>query len=112
MDRGEIWYANLSPSAGREQAGRHPVLIVSPRGFNKGGMPLVCPITTVGNASRMKGFSVNLQGAGTATTGVVQVDQLRSLDMVGRGGKQDRDRDKVPDDLMAEVLAKIAVLVT
>lgn len=108
MERGEIWHCDLSPAAGREQKGRHYVLIVSPRAFNKGGVPLICPITTVGNYRRMRGFAVNLQGAGTGVTGVVQVDQLRVLDMVARNGKP--SGDKVPDDIMEEVLAKVATI--
>lgn len=110
MERGEIWHVDLTPSAGREQAGHHPVLIVSPRAFNRGGVPLICPITTIGTASRMRGFAVNLQDAGTATTGVIQVDQLRALDMNARKGKQNRDRDKVPDFIMQEVQAKMAAI--
>lgn len=108
MERGEIWHVDLTPAAGREQRGRHYVLIISPRAFNKGGVPLVCPITTVGNASRMKGFAVTLQGAGTGVTGVIQVDQLRALDMAARNGTA--SGESVPDFIMDEVLARLAVL--
>lgn len=108
MDRGEIWHCDLSPSAGREQKGPHYVLIISPSGFNKGGVPLVCPITTVGNYSRMKGFAVSLAVAGTGVTGVVQVDQLTALDMIARKGRS--TGEKVPPYVMDEVLEKIAVI--
>lgn len=108
MDRGEIWHCDLSPAAGREQKGAHYVLIISPRGFNRGGVPLVCPITTVGNSSRMRGFAVNLQGAGTGVTGVIQVDQLTALDMMARKGKF--SGDVVPDFIMQEVLVKIGLI--
>lgn len=104
MDRGEIWFLDLSPSAGRER----PVLIVSPGSFNRSGMALVAPITTVGNASRMRGFAVSLVNAGTAVTGVVQVDQIKVVDMSARNARPSRDRDKVPADIMADVLARIA----
>jgi mRNA-degrading endonuclease toxin of MazEF toxin-antitoxin module len=108
MDRGEIWHCDLSPSAGREQKGPHYVLIISPSGFNKGGVPIVCPITTVGNSSRMKGFAVSLSGAGTSVTGVVQVDQLTALDMVARKGRS--TREKVPPYIVEDVLEKIAAI--
>jgi mRNA-degrading endonuclease toxin of MazEF toxin-antitoxin module len=109
MERGEIWHCDLSPSAGREQRGPHYVLIVSPRQFNRGGVPIVCPITTVGNTSRMRGFAVSLQGAGTGVTGVIQVDQLGALDMTARKGKP--SGDIVPDFIMDDVLSRIATLV-
>jgi mRNA-degrading endonuclease toxin of MazEF toxin-antitoxin module len=108
VERGEIWHCDLSPAAGREQRGPHYVLIISPRAFNKGGVPLVCPITTVGNSSRMRGFAVNLSGTGTGVTGVIQVDQLTALDMMARKGKP--TDDKVPDYVLDEVLGKIATI--
>ncbi|WIY52260.1 type II toxin-antitoxin system PemK/MazF family toxin [Devosia sp. YIM 151766] len=110
MERGEIWYIDLSPAAGREPQGRHPVLVISPRAFNRSGMALVAPITTIGKASRMRGFAVNLQGAGTATTGVIQCDAIRVVDMVQRNARQDRDRDAVPPDILDDVLARIATI--
>jgi len=46
--RGEVWLADLSPSRGREQDGRRPVLIVSPDAFNFGpaGLVIAVPFTT------------------------------------------------------------------
>jgi mRNA-degrading endonuclease toxin of MazEF toxin-antitoxin module len=72
-------------------------------------MPIVCPITTVGTASRMKGFAVNLQGAGTGVTGVIQVEQIKAVDIVARRGRS--TGESVPDFIMDEVLAKLAPLV-
>lgn len=46
--RGEIWWADLSPVRGHEQAGCRPVLIVSVDRFNAGGSSLavIAPITS------------------------------------------------------------------
>jgi len=109
MERGDIWHCDLSPSAGREQRGPHYVVIVSPKVFNRGGVPIVCPITTASNTSRMKGFAVKLTGAGTGVTGVIQVDQLCALDMTARRGKP--AHEKVPDFIMDEVLEVVGALV-
>lgn len=104
---GEIWWLNMSPSAGREQRGPHPALCLSAFKFNRAtGLAFFAPITTVGNASRGSGFAVSLTGAGTETTGVVQVDQVRSFDWRDRGGRQ--SRDTVPAALLAEVLERFA----
>jgi mRNA interferase MazF len=50
VSRGEIWYANLDPTRGHEQAGHRPVLIVSTNMFNHGPASLVIaiPLTTKG----------------------------------------------------------------
>jgi mRNA interferase MazF len=46
--RGEIWWAELDPVIGREQAGRRPVVIVSSNDFLEtgAGRAAIVPITT------------------------------------------------------------------
>lgn len=45
---GEVWYGDLDPTVGHEQAGRRPVLVVSPDAFNQSrlGLTFVVPITS------------------------------------------------------------------
>jgi mRNA-degrading endonuclease toxin of MazEF toxin-antitoxin module len=106
MKRGEIWLVGLDPSAGHEQKGRRPVLIVSPEAFNQlTKVPVVLPITSGGDFARTAGFAVPLTGAGTQTTGVVRCDQPRALDLRARGGKK---LEKIPTEIMEEVLARLA----
>ncbi len=106
MERGDIYLVGLDPSAGHEQQGRRPVLIVSPGAFNRvTRVPVVVPITSGGAFARTAGFAVPLLGAGTQTTGVVRCDQPRALDLAARGGKR---LERVPDPIMDEVLAKLA----
>jgi mRNA-degrading endonuclease toxin of MazEF toxin-antitoxin module len=98
---------NMSPSAGKEQKGPHPALCLSAFAFNKAtGFAFFAPVTTVGNASRGNGFAVSLSGAGTETTGVIQIDQIRSFDWRERGGR--RSDDRVPDAIVLEVLERFA----
>jgi len=108
MERGDIYLVSLDPSAGHEQQGRRPVLIVSPGAFNRmTQVPIVLPITTGGNFARTAGFAVTLMGAGTQTTGVVRCDQPRTLDLKARGG---RKVEQAPPAIMDEVLAKLAAI--
>jgi mRNA interferase MazF/mRNA interferase ChpB len=97
----------MHPSAGKEQRGRHAGLILSGWQFNRAtGFAFIAPITTVGNASRGSNFAVTLSGAGTATTGVVQVDQVKSMDW--RGRNPEKSKDTVPNELLLEVLERFA----
>lgn len=106
---GEIWWLDMQPSAGKEQRGRHAGLILSDYRFNMAtGFAFIAPITTTGNASRGGGFSVSLTGAGTAATGIIQIDQIKSMDWRNRNAE--KSRDKVPDDIMAEVLERFATI--
>lgn len=108
MERGDIYLVALDPTAGHEQQGRRPVLIVTPGAFNRlTHTPVVLPITGGGNFARTAGFAVSLTGAGTQTTGVVRCDQPRALDIAARHG---RKLEAVPPEIIDEVLARLAPL--
>ena len=103
MQRGDIWLVSLDPTAGHEQQGTRPVLIVSPAPFNRlTGTPVVLPIAT-----RRRGFAVSLAGAGTRTTGVIRCDQPRALDLAARNGKR---LETVPEHIAEDVLARLAAI--
>ena len=108
MERGDIYLVSLDPTAGHEQKGRRPVLVISPGKFNRvTGVPVVLPITTGGSFARTAGFAVSLAGAGTRTTGVVRCDQPRALDLRARGAKK---LETVPAPIIDEVLSKVGPL--
>jgi mRNA interferase ChpB len=53
VKRGDIYLVDLDPTAGREQQGSRPVLVVSPTEFNEAtNLPVVCPITNGGDFAR------------------------------------------------------------
>ncbi|MGO8847650.1 MAG: type II toxin-antitoxin system PemK/MazF family toxin [Methylocella sp.] len=108
MERGDIYLVSLDPTAGHEQQGTRPVLVVSPVAFNRlTKTPVVLPITTGGSFARTAGFAVPLAGAGTKTTGVIRCDQPRALDLGARNG---RKLESAPPAIVDEVLAKLAPL--
>ena len=108
MERGDIYRVSLDPTAGHEQQGTRPVLIVSPGPFNRvTRAPIVLPITSGGNFARTHGFAVSLEGTGTKTTGVVRCDQPRALDLAARHG---RKLESVPAAVMDEVMARLTAI--
>jgi mRNA interferase ChpB len=108
MERGDIYLVSLDPTAGHEQQGHRPVLVISPSRFNRlTGVPVVLPITTGGGFARTAGFAVSLMGAGTRTTGVIRCDQPRALDLRARKAKK---LEAVPDHIIDEVLSKVSPL--
>jgi mRNA interferase ChpB len=103
MKRGDIYMVTLEPTAGREQQGHRPVLIVSPTKFNEATkLPVIVPITNAGAFARRIGFAVPITGI--KTTGVVRCDQPRVLDLQARSG---RKVDSLPPELLQEVLARV-----
>ena len=106
MERGDVYIVSLDPTAGHEQQGKRPVLVISPGKFNRlTGVPIVLPITGGGGFARTAGFAVSLMGAGTQTTGVVRCDQPRALDLRARAAKK---LETVPGHVIEEVLSKVS----
>jgi mRNA-degrading endonuclease toxin of MazEF toxin-antitoxin module len=106
--RGDIVRLDFDPSAGHEQQGTRPALVLSPQAFNAFGMALACPVTRGGAFARGRAWTVALTGAGLATNGVVLCNQVRTLDW-----KAWRAQfiEAVPPDLIADVLARVATLI-
>jgi len=104
-DRGDLVWVSSSPQRGREQAGRRPALVLSPKGYNRRiGLALVCPVT-----SRVKGYPFEVRlPEGSAAAGVVLCDQLRSLDWRARRfARAGRVPPATTEDASARVLPLI-----
>mgnify|MGYP000939999369 CR=1 FL=1 len=106
MKRGDIYLVSLDPTAGHEQRGSLPVLVVSPAEFNEvTKLPVILPITNGSEFARRLGFAVPVTGI--KTTGIVRCDQPRVIDLAARHA---RKVDTLPESIMDEVLAKVATL--
>lgn len=79
--KGDIVWVYLKDQIGYEQQGRRPALVVSNDLFNqKTGMAFLCPIT-----SSEKGYPFHLKiTKSEKTSGVVMVDQIKSVDIISR----------------------------
>src|SRR3954453_9876042 len=81
-DSGDLIWLSFSPQAGREQAGRRPALVLSPRSYNaKVGLCLACPVT---HHAKGYAFEVALPD-GLPVQGVVLADHVKSADWRERG---------------------------
>src|SRR6185369_11041804 len=81
--RGELWLADLGSSAGHEQAGRRPVLVLSVDGFNQGksGLIVVVPLTSkVAKSQHIPAhIPINPPEGGLKTPSVILCDQVRTI---------------------------------
>ena len=103
-DTGDFIWLMFDPQAGREQAGRRPALVLSPRIYNaKSGLALLCPIT-----SQIQGYPFEVQvPEGHGITGVILADHVTSADWkVRRAARLGR----CPGVILEEVRAKLAPL--
>lgn len=76
-DVGHIVWLSLDPQAGREQAGRRPFLVLTPKAYNdKTSLVVGCPVT-----SRSKGYPFEVALTPQANIrGVILADHIKSLD--------------------------------
>ena len=97
--KGDFIALTFDPQSGHEQKGRRPALVVSKTIFNqKTGLAYVCPIT---QAERNVPLHVRLP-EGCTLSGVVMVDQMKSVDFISRKAKF---IEKAPTDVLNEALA-------
>lgn len=83
--KGDFVTLTFDPQSGHEQRGRRPALVVSNDLFNKHtGLCIACPVT---NARRDYPFHVTIP-EGCEVTGVVMVEQVKSIDFRARNVKR------------------------
>ena len=105
--RGDIVMVNLDPTAGHEQKGTRPALVLSASAFNVLGVALVAPITQGGDFARHAGFASPLSGAGTMTQGVALINQIRMLDLEARLAMR---VETVPEHVVDDALARLRAI--
>ena len=101
--RGEIYFVNLNPVVGREQAGRRPVLILSIDSINK--LPLVITVIVGTKGENIpRDFPTNVRvtsvESGLPMETVFLCFQIRSLDP---NRFQDAPAGKLSDETMQRV---------
>ena len=102
--RGDLVWVTLDPTAGHEQAGRRPALVITPGAYNRTRrLAIMCAIT-----SKVKGggFEIALP-SGLSINGVVLADQVRNLAWRERGVEY---AGHVPAAVLDEVLGKLSAL--
>jgi mRNA interferase MazF len=103
--QGDFIPLNFDPQAGHEQAGRHPALVLSPSIYNqRSGMATVCPITNT-----VRGYPLEVAIPENHLTGVILIDQIKSVDWRARGAKF---LAHCPKDAFVQVQSKRRVLLT
>ena len=83
--KGDYIAVTFDPQSGHEQKGRRPALVVSNGLFNRRtGLAIVCPIT---NTRRGYPFHVPIEDD-PSITGVVMVEQVKSIDFRAREARR------------------------
>ncbi len=105
LTSGDLVWVDLRPTRGHEQSGVRPAVVLTDAAFHaRNSTAIVCPITR--NIQPWP-FKVLLP-EGLPVTGAVLIDQIRSVDRASRGFRQ---IGVVPQDIMAEIRARIILVI-
>ena len=80
--RGDVYWVDPNPVAGREMKDRHRFMVITPEQINRLGVAMLVPITGGGVFARDTGLTVPITGHDT--TGVAVCNQVRSFDLEAR----------------------------
>ena len=98
VKQGDIIKVSLDPTAGHEQAGYRPAVVISNDFFNKKtNLVIVCPITNTNNR-----FPLHIPlDERTATIGVILCEHIRTLDLNSRPHTV---VESLPQDMLRKVI--------
>jgi mRNA interferase MazF len=100
---GDLIWVNFDPQAGREEAKNRPALVMTGSDFNAAtGLLVACPVTRTDRPWRTR-----VPLTGTATTGFVMIEQVKSIDWQARGADF---IESVPQSLFEDVKSRIATM--
>ena len=80
--RGDLFWVDPNPVAGREMQNRHPFVVISPAQINALGVAMTVPITSKGAFAKARGLTVPVSGK--QITGLAVCNQVRSFDLQAR----------------------------
>jgi len=83
--RGNVYWADLNPVKGHEQAGRRPVLIISHDVFNERSGTVIAIAITGQPQSAGFPLSLEVEGEGMPKRSWVKVSQVRTLSVLRLG---------------------------
>jgi mRNA interferase ChpB len=104
--RGDVYWIDPNPVAGREMKDRHRFVVITPTEINALGVCMTVPVTGGGNFTRNAGLAVPVTGHDTS--GVAVCNQVRTFDINARvlGGSA-RYIETLDKHTVEEIVARV-----
>lgn len=104
--RGDVYWIDPNPVAGREMKNRHRFVVITQREINALGVSMTVPITSAGAFTRDVGLAVAISGHDT--TGVAVCNQVRSFDIPARVQQKTAQYIETLDEAtMSEIVSRV-----
>ncbi|MFN8160770.1 MAG: type II toxin-antitoxin system PemK/MazF family toxin [Solirubrobacterales bacterium] len=102
--QGEVWFCELDPTRGREQAGRRPVAVISvdQLGTGPSGLAIVVPLTTTPQDNPIRP-TIDPPEGGLRERSWALADMVRSVDRSRLAERWGRLRPQTVDQIAARV---------
>ena len=106
LERGDVVVFDLDPVLGHEQGRERPCVVLSGRDFNDlGRLLIIAPIT-----SKVRGYFFEVPFQVGRLSGVVLVDQIRSIDQRARQVTRYMPKARIPYPALMEVQSLVDAL--
>ena len=110
IERGDVYWIDPNPVAGREMRDRHPFVVITPAPINALGLVMAVPITSGSAFAKARGLTVTIHG--DRITGVAVCNQVRTFDLTARvqsGSARfvERINEAATEEIVARVLSVI-----
>ena len=110
IERGDVYWIDPNPVAGREMRDRHPFVVITPAAINAIGWVMTVPITSGSAFAKARGLTVAIRG--DRIIGVAVCNQVRTFDLTARvqtGSARfvERIDEAAAEEIVARVLSVI-----
>src|SRR5438105_2117274 len=108
--KGDVYWIDPNPIAGREMKDRHRFVVITPKEINKLGIVMTIPITSAGSFARLTGLTVPITGYDT--TGVAICNQVCSFDIEERIKRKGAKYIETLDDaIVSEIIDRVVSII-
>ena len=82
IERGDLYWIDPNPVAGREMRDRHPFVVITPAAINLLGLVMTVPVASAGAFAQARGLTVAIVAG--QVRGVAVCNQVRTFDLSAR----------------------------
>ena len=110
IERGDVYWIDPNPVAGREMRDRHPFVVITPAPINALGLVMTVPITSGSAFAKARGLTVPIRGdrvSGVAVCNQVRTFDLRARVQAGSAWFVERTDASAIEEIVARVLSVI-----
>ncbi len=106
IERGDVYWINPNPVAGREMRDRHPFVVITQVAINALGLVMTVPVTSGSAFAKARGLTVRIRG--NRISGVAVCNQVRTFDLTARvQAGSARFVERIDESAAEEIVARV-----